>query len=547
MSPATSTPEQTFVATTSCSGRRALLAVIVGIALSGIATAQERPGGGYSLPPVPPASPAGEHVFNLKAVSFEGNRTIETPELEAIAAPFLNRNLRLAEIEELRQRITRHYVERGHVNSGAIIPAEAFRDGVLHIRIVEGRVTEVRLHGMDGLADDYLVSRLGTDDTLNVNILQERIRLLLADPLFERINARLIPGTSLGSAIAEVDVTRAPAFHAQVFANNTLAPSLGEGLVGINGFVRNLTGWGDVLEATVQSSGHTDHYDLSWSLPLRASRTTLDLRFAHGASIVVEEPFDLLDIRSVTDTRQIGLGHPVVSDTRRQLALGIIYGERSTRTTLDGEPFSFTPGEKTGKTTVRDWSIYQDYVQRFERHVLALRSTFLWGRNNLARDALPGQPPRRYRMWVGQFQWLARLGDTGTQLVVRGNLQYTPDRLVPLERLGIGGRHTVRGYRENQLVRDNGCIANVELVHPLLNDQEGRRHLNIVPFIDLGSGRNHGETHDRLASTGIGFQGRWGGFDGEIYFARRLKTPATEAHGSLQDRGIHLQVRYAFM
>jgi len=273
----------------------------------------------------------------------------------------------------------------------------------------------------------------------------------------------------------------------------------------------------------------------------------LDIRLGHGASAVVEEPFNQLNIESVITTQQIGISRPFIADTRRQLNLGVTFGQRRNRTTLDGEPFSFTPGEVDGQTTVRDWSFYQDLVQRFDRHVVAMRSTFVWGRNNLSEASIPDQPPRSYHLWVGQIQTVSNLTDAGTQLVLRGNIQHTSDRLVPLERLGIGGRYSVRGYRENQLVRDNGYILNAELVYPLLRNEGEKQQLAIVPFLDLGRGANKDEPADRLASAGIGFQGRWGGLEGELFLAKRLKTPATKPGSNLQDRGIHLQVRYAFL
>ena len=529
-----------------------LLAVLATIAWS---SAQAGPDGtatdkDFVLPPVPEAAPFGSHAGPgalVTAIEFTGNSAIPTPELDAIAAPFLGRPLRVVDIEELRQRVSRRYVERGYVNSGAVIPADAYRDGVLRVQLIEGRISEVRLRGMAGLDDAYVITRLGNGGALNVNVLQERIRLLLADPLFERINARLAPGRDLGDAVAEIDVTRAPAFHAQVFANNYLAPSLGSGLLGVNGVLRNATGWGDALDATAQSNGHADHYDVGWTAPLFAGRTTLELRATSGASVVLEQPFDQLNIRSKVDSRQVMVSHPLVAGSRRQFSLAAGFSQRRSRTTLDGEPFSFTPGEVDGKTTVRDWSFSQDYVERFDRHVLAVRSTFVWGRNTLAGSSLPGEPPRRYRIWVGQAQTQSTLADTGTQLVLRGNLQRTADRLVPLERLGIGGRYTVRGYRENQLVRDQGYVVNAEIVHPLRRDNGDGSQLAIVPFLDLGRGANRDEPAECLAAVGIGLQGRWHGFEAELFMAKRLKTPSPDSHGNLQDHGIHLQVRYALL
>ena len=46
-------------------------------------------------------------------------------------------------------------------------------------------------------------------------------------------------------------------------------------------------------------------------------------------------------------------------------------------------------------------------------------------------------------------------------------MQLTPDPLLPIEQIAIGGIDTVRGYRENQLVVDNGWMTSAELRIPL--------------------------------------------------------------------------------
>ncbi len=534
--------------------RLAGLAAGLGLALALPATAQTRApaGGGFQLPAVPPSSAwpgtGPSDSFTVQRWLFEGHSPLSTAELEALAAPFTGRPIRGVELEELRQRITRAHVDRGWVSSGAVIPDNAYRDGSLRLRIVEGRVSQLRLNGMQGLSDDYVAARLiQTGDVLNVNDLQERFQLLLADPLFDRLNARLMPGATLGSSVIDIDVTRARSVQAWAFANNHGAPAVGSTSGGIELTLRNLSGWGDALGASLSKSGGSNNTDLSWQLPLGARSTTLTLRFAQGRSSVTEEPLDALDIGSTVRTREATLAHPVINQPRRRLSLGLGHVERRNSTSIGDQPFSFIAGEPSGTTQVRAWRLFQDLSLRLDRHVLALRSTFVSGTSNLpaqADPALPTQPARSYRLWVGQAQASIAVGDQGAQVLLRGSLQRAADRLVPLEQFSVGGRHTVRGYRENQLVRDNGYALSTEFHYPLLREESPRRSLTLVPFADLGAAHNRGEARSKLAAVGLGLQWAWADLEGDLYLARRLESRPTDTHGDLQDRGIHLSLRY---
>ncbi len=63
--------------------------------------------------------------------------------------------------------------------------------------------------------------------------------------------------------------------------------------------------------------------------------------------------------------------------------------------------------------------------------------------------------------WLGQFQLAHRLWDSDNQVILRADAQLTRDPLLPIEKFAVGGANTVRGYRDNQLVRDNGLVLSV--------------------------------------------------------------------------------------
>jgi hemolysin activation/secretion protein len=89
--------------------------------------------------------------------------------------------------------------------------------------------------------------------------------------------------------------------------------------------------------------------------------------------------------------------------------------------------------------------------------------------------------------WLGKAQWLKKLNNDDWILASNLNIQLTPDKLLPIEQISAGGINSVRGYRQNLSIGDNGVIGSVELQIPLFeflrfNDGVVKLH----PFIDGG-------------------------------------------------------------
>lgn len=538
---------------------RAAAVVLAALALCAQACAQvsaaEPP---FQLPPLDAAAvldlPAG---FTPRGFVFEGPVLVPLGELEAIAEPFVGQPMDAADLETLRQRLTRQLIARGFVNSGVLVAEPGVREERVHLRIVAGRVREVRQQGLDGLHAGYLSQRLVRpgDTALNVETLRERFQLQLEDPLFERLNARLLPGEAAGDAILDIDVARARPYQLTASASNYRPPSTGANGYGLSGWVRNLTGRGDYLEAGVSAPVHAAggvRGSLGWRMPLNSWGTQLIVQFDRGQSSVVEEPLRVLDIESRIDSREIGLSQVLIEQVDQKLSVGLSRMRRENRTTLLGEPFSFAVGERDGVTRIWSWRFWQEYTRRSDQQVLALRSTFQQARNNLLRaDELPvpaDVPAQRYGLWLGQVQYVRQVQEQGAQLAARLNVQQSGHRLAALDQIAIGGASTVRGYRENTLVRDTGVILNLEIDVPVVRRFGDGLNLSLVPFYDIGRGKNRGAAADTISSVGLATRMRWQGLSVDLAYGRRLAHPAAldAQRGTLQDRGWHLRVAYDF-
>jgi hemolysin activation/secretion protein len=113
--------------------------------------------------------------------------------------------------------------------------------------------------------------------------------------------------------------------------------------------------------------------------------------------------------------------------------------------------------------------------------------------------------------------------------------------------MAVGGRYSVRGYREYTLIRDNAAMGTLELRVPVYTTKAGIDTLFVVPFFDVGHGWDTTvQTPDSppktLASVGLGaIWNFWRGSRFEIYWGKQLNTFDTN-RGNLQDHGVHLQL-----
>ena len=96
--------------------------------------------------------------------------------------------------------------------------------------------------------------------------------------------------------------------------------------------------------------------------------------------------------------------------------------------------------------------------------------------------------------------------DNGAQIQFRGDIQLSNDGLLALEQFALGGANSIRGYRENELVRDQGFALSIEFRYPLLDSTTFPGSLTAIPFMDFGGSWDVSKSNDieYLHSVGLG-------------------------------------------
>ena len=511
----------------------------------------------FTLPPleIPPQQQLSTStIVFVRKFLFVGNTTFSDAELAEVTAPYEGREITTDELLAVRQNITRYYVSRGYINSGAVIPDQDVSQGTVTLNIVEGTLTSTKIFGNVALLDGYIINRLAgaEGEILNVNELQERFQLLLQDPLINSLNAELGPGVAPGEAELKIIVEEDQPHHAYASFNNHHSPSIGAVGGDIKFVLRSLTGLGDTLELNLEGTEGSITGSVDFALPITASDTFLRFGYERNDSEVVETPFKDVEIESESETFKFSIDHPIYLTTRQRLTVGLTLEKRKSKTFLLGVPFSFSPGVRLGKSTITALRIYQGWIDRSRTRVVAARSTFSWGIPALGGTENVNAPDSEFLTWLGQMQIAQRLWESENQLIFRADAQLSRNPLLPIEKFAVGGANSVRGYRENQFVRDNGFVLSIEgrfpvatVAIPGLSDAADDGAISLAPFFDLGRSWDEDvATPSPRSLYGAGIGVRWdisADLHFEIYWGYAFRK-IDNSDNDLQDEGIHFRL-----
>jgi len=449
----------------------------------------------------------------IQQFNFVGNTKFSNEELQQQLQPYLAKPITFAELIAARTTITQYYTKNNYITSGAFIPPQTISEnGTVTLKVVEGKVGEININIEGRLNEGYIKSRLAraTKAPLNQEKLFSALQLLQLDPLVTTISAELSADVRSDTSILDIEVVTANPWQIAAISNNGRAPSVGTFRRGGEVGYRNITGMGDSFNTFYTNTDGSDTVEISYSIPVNSSNGKVELFYRHQDNEIVESPFERLDINSNSNTYKLGFSQPILQTLWQNLSLGLAATSRDSKTSILGTNFPLSEGANdNGETKLSILQFFQDYQLRGNNQVLALNSQFNVGLDIFDATVNSNEADSRFFYWRGQGQWVRQLGED-TLLVVGADVQLSPSDLVPLERFGLGGYRSVRGYRQDIRLTDSGALGTVELRLPVPWISRENRLFQVVPFIDGGVAWNSdGEEvpgNNGLASVGLGLQ-----------------------------------------
>lgn len=448
--------------------------------------------------------------FFVKSFQVEGSTIFSQRQLAEVLKPYTNQRLPLTKLLQARSVITQLYLDHGYLTSGAVIPPQTLNDDVVKIQVVEGELEAINISGLGRLQPDYVRSRiaLATKKPLNIPRLLDALRLLQSNPLIGNLSAQLMTGSRFGLNVLEIEMQQADSLSSQITLDNSRSPSVGSFRRRFQINEANLLGLGDSLLVGYSQTNGSGGLDFSYSLPVNPQNGALSFSFGSASNNIIEKPFNSLDIVSNSRYYDFSFQQPVIQTPTKNLILGLSLSQRQSETSLLNKPYPLSVGANAeGKTRVSAVRFSQEWTSRNSRQVIATRSQFSFGIDGFDATINDDAPDSRFVTWRGQAQWV-RLLSQSTSLLLRGDIQLADRNLLSTEQFALGGLGTVRGYRQDLLLADNGILLTAEVSVPVWKKSKSTLHL--VPFFDIGSAWNSGGknplTNNTLAGVGLGLQ-----------------------------------------
>ncbi|MCL2923924.1 MAG: ShlB/FhaC/HecB family hemolysin secretion/activation protein [Trichodesmium sp. MAG_R04] len=468
------------------------------------------------LPSQPLPEKPDQKIF-VQRILVSGSTVLTPQEINTLVQPFEKRLVNVLELRQVADQITEIYLERGYITSRAILPVQTISEGVVRIEIIEGILGEIQIEGTKRLQDSYIKSRirLGVRKPLDTAMLENQLRLLRTDPLFKNLEASLRPSKTLGESILIVDVKETNPLELSMNIDNYSTPTVGSERTGWTAIHRNLTGRGDSLAASYNTTrlfdDKSDVFDFIYNLPINAMNGSVQVRVAPNSNeIGVAEN---VEISGTTDLYEFSFRQPLLRNPRQEFSLSLGVSYQRTKNFLNGELYNFSDDtENNGINSTTVIRLGQDYIRQDLQGAWALRSQFNIGTGlfdaTIRKDP---EPDGHFFSWLGQVQRVQRLSNSHL-LIVQGDLQLSSTGLLSYQKFIIGGGLSLRGYSQNIRSGDNGFKFSIEDRITVYRDESGLPLIQFTPFIDIGAVWDNGSNHNNedlpdqrfLAGAGIG-------------------------------------------
>lgn len=437
----------------------------------------------------------------IDRIEFEGNTVVATEDLKKATAEYLEMPLTLEDMASLADLVTLAYQERGYILARAYLPEQELSEGVLKIAVAEGRIGKIVVAG-NKKYESRVVKRYFNaqkrHEVARENLLEKGLLL-----------ANTTPGVKTdivlkeGAEAGEVDVvvnTREddrPTFGLSLSAdvNNYGIEQISQHRYGVDMQVVDHT-FGSTLDLRGIAGERylqTSMGNAMLQIPINGLGTKLGFTY-------LESDYGLRQDASSGGAGTVGLDTLFFGDTVYKGAFIThplwIKRDRSLYFTLGGEA-KYSESKLTETQGIlyinelKEAYLTIDYesLDRFlGKNTVSLRmyKGEIETHEDQAINPSRGDPDVRFERYSLNLVRIQKLYGN-TNLMLRGWVQHTDQRLLPMEQVSVGGYGTVRGY-EPVFARsgDRGYNLSAELIFapPYMADKElfGQRLAQLVQF-----------------------------------------------------------------
>lgn len=392
-------------------------------------------------------------------------------EIQAVLEDYIGTNVTFDQLQGIVKDLNRLYLQKGFVTARAYIPEQTIENGVINIKLLEGKFGKVCIYDNKWTKTKYIENQLDikNGELFDIRCLEEKILN------FNRYNdtIQLTGDLTKGEENETTDVNiyaheRLP-FHLTALLDNAGRSTIGKYRAGLMLQDDSLFGYRDKLTLGAYANKNSVTPFADYSFPVNKKDGRIGFSYSSSFSKVAHGPYKMFNIKSRSHNYAVYFNQPIVRKPWMELSSITSVGYKQATTRFDG------------------FDLYTDKIS-YAQTGLNFRydsKRGIWYLNQSVSYAFPiFQKQSNYLKLEGG---LLRIHDFGHGVVgtVRGNYQIIPKNLVPyIDQYVAGGVATVRGYSEGLLIGRSGYMLSGEIMFPILpRTIKSRDKTKEIPFL----------------------------------------------------------------
>ena len=444
-------------------------------------------------------------LFPISGFEFEGNINMETDELQKITAPFIGPRRGAASLVEAKNAILKRYQDQGVSMVAVILPKNIALDGIVHFKIIEVKVGGISIVGNKYFSDKQILSalpELQKGKSINFKKLSRQLYLANDNPS-RNIRLNFKGNNENGETDVEIQVQDKKPEMFGISFDNTGSDETGNTRINTFMLDSNMNNRGDLFSASyITSPSKMDdvkQFGIYYQLPIAATGDKINITGTYS-NVDSGKILNILDVsgqgtgmgihyvhyldRSITSKRYIDFGIDQAKYNNNLMFFGTNLG-----VDVSINPVSLEYGYVDNtQTENRFFDI--SYVHNIPGGENNNTETYAMCRNGAAAD---------YDLWRFHAGYQKTV-PTGWTFNISTEGQYSNCNLISNEQFELGGENSIRGFREREILSDQGLKISTEIYTPAKNSQR------YVLFWDQGLAKNVDDKSNYYSSIGFGWR-----------------------------------------
>lgn len=473
--------------------------------------------------------------FEVREIRVTKSEILSTEELRAIVDFKGAAVMTVKELQDIVAKINSAYLAKGVQTAQAVLPPQVIKDGVVYIRLIEGRYGEVRVEGNKRILSSYVLDRVSAQkgELSDLNLLQQDL-LLYNNTNNHRLRAELVPGKELGESdlVLTLEEPENP-WSTYFFVDNANQEESGLYRAGFVSTAYGLSGSDDRLVINpVVTEGSISGF-VSYDFPISNEGTRANISYSRNRVKIIDGEFEDYDIKSHSNDLSVGLSHPI---NVTALAKVDFFGEvhrKWSDTVMEEFNQALADNETNGIKVGFN-------ARKYDSKGLWFAQLCVTGYDSDIKLSVDNR--ERNGEYYGAYLMRRQSLPDAQYLLLRTYGQYTSKKELPSsEQFSVGGMATVRGYEESELSGDKGFFASLEYGFPLSKDKQSLRGFVFYDYGAVYSEYSLNSDRNYISSTGVGLEFAHKDWYGKIALGVPVQDSGDNIHSSKTRTHFYLQ------